>query len=176
MRIIGPPSATRGAVTTNLRLTPATATFTDQITPALWGWATTYGIDPVGVVAQSYKETGAGRFGGAISAAWYNTCGLKVRHTALVPGVTDGDQPLAHAMFPSWDVGALAHVQHLCAYTGVAPLEVEPRIPIVDPRYGYVLGSRLENWSDLGGRWAPSPTYGVEIETLMRRLRGEPTP
>jgi hypothetical protein len=28
----------------------------------------------------------------------------------------------------------------------------------------------LTEWSDLGGEWGPSPTYGIEIENLMQTL------
>lgn len=175
MRIIGPPTASLGTVHSQLvSAVPASSGFRVDVTPALWRWALTYGVDPVGVVAQSYKETGRGEFGGAVGARWHNTCGLKIRYVGIVPGVTDGDAPLAHAMFANWDVGALAHVQHVCAYAGVDPLAVAPGLPIVDPRFMYVRGIPLENWSELGGRWAPSPTYGAEIETLMRRLQGVP--
>ena len=37
---------------------------------------------------------------------------------------------------------------------------------IVDPRFGLVSGV-VTYWSQLGGRWAPSPTYGDEIEAMM---------
>lgn len=169
MRIIGPPSASYGLVHDRLYAMALQGRvhdrFVSQMLDPLWECAGAYGIDPVGVVAQSFKETGAGKFGGRITEQWYNTCGLKIRHPGIVPAA-DGDAPLAHAMFASWDVGALAHVQHICAYTG-QPVSQLQNVPIVDPRYDLVIGSRLENWSELGGHWAPSPTYGTEIEALM---------
>jgi len=161
--IMAPASASRAVVMSNLVATPL---FTDQMFPRLWAAAELYGVDPVGVVAQSGKETGWGAFGGAVTARWYNTAGIKVRHLDLVPGVTDGDRPLAHQMFPNWEVGAVAHVQHLCAYAG---REIDDLI--VDPRYVWVMGQHLvQTWAELGGKWAPSPTYGEEIETIMDRL------
>lgn len=174
MRIIGPPSAPEAAVRRALtdwetvqRVHPR---LIDDMLPALWAAAIGYLIDPVGVVAQAFKETGGGFFRGNVRPEFYNPCGLKVRHNALFPGVTDADNPLAHQMFPNWPVGATAHVQHLCAYAGWSP---NPDALIVDPRYGYVAGKhRIEAWAELGGRWAPSATYGAEIEAVMRDLAG----
>lgn len=168
MRIIGPASATYATVEKNLRarvgLHPR---FVNEMFPELWAAAVEYGLDPVGVVAQAGKETGWGNFTGNVKPEFYNTAGIKVRYNALFPGVTDGDRPLAHQMFPNWRVGAIAHVQHLRAYTGW-PVTDEP---IVDPRYQYVAAHRLENFEDLGGKWAPSTSYGVELVGLARSLQ-----
>jgi N-acetylmuramoyl-L-alanine amidase len=168
MRIIGPPSASADIVLAHLATHFSVhARFTAEMFPALWEAGEKYSIDPVGVVAQSYKETAGGKFTGVVRPEFYNTCGLKIRHLGVLPEAS-GDLPLAHSMFASWEVGAEAHVQHLRAYAGW-PVD---RGLIVDPRYRYVTGSRLENWSELGTRWAPSPTYGTEIETIMTQLRG----
>lgn len=171
MRIIGPPSADRELVLNRLFdvLGNVHVRFAADMFAPLWDAAVGYTIDPVGVVAQAWKETGGGRFAGQVSPHFYNTCGLKVRHVGKYPGVDDGDRPLAHAQFASWEVGAVAHVQHLCAYSGM-PAGIDL---IVDPRYWLVAGRhRVEQWSELGGKWAPSPTYGTELEAIMRRLQG----
>jgi hypothetical protein len=165
VRIIGPPSAKLASI---ILPTGTTALFRDQIAPALWDAAVSYGIDPVGVVAQSYKETVGGTFKGNVRPEFCNPCGLKNR-VSLFPGVDDNDNPLAHARFASWEVGAEAHVQHLCAYAG-QPLLGQM---IVDPRYDFVAGKyALENFNELGGRWAPSLTYGLELVAIARRLQG----
>jgi hypothetical protein len=126
----------------------------------------------VGMVAQAYKETGGGTFKGKVRPEFRNTAGIKNRES-LFPGVDDDDNPLAHARFASWEVGALAHAQHLCAYTGI-DVTVWIR-PIVDPRYSYARrtgpATWVEHWRELGGLWAPSKTYGTEIETTMEALR-----
>lgn len=168
MRIIGPPSAPQATVLAALgKLNPAPL-FVQDIAPALWQAGLDYTIDPVGMIAQSYKETGAGRFGGAVDARWCNTAGIKVRYVGKVPGVDDGDRPLAHQQFPGWRVGARAQAQHLRAYAG---WPLDPAELVVDPRYDYVTGQRCEQWEDLGGRWAPSPTYGAEVVVLARTLQ-----
>ena len=164
MRIIGPPSATLDTV--RARLSTASALFRDTMLPALWQAGLDYLVDPVGVVAQSYKETAGGNFTGKVKAGFFNTCGLKVRDQALAPELA-GDLPLAHAMFPSWQVGAVAQVQHLRAYAGW-PVDGL----IVDPRYVWVIGKRrCESFEELGGKWAPSPSYGIELVTIANRLR-----
>src|SRR5690606_35056032 len=167
MRIIGPPSASLEKVKANLqsKFSPH-ARFINEMLPALWNAAVRYKIDPVVVVAQSYKETAGGHYTGQVKPQFYNTAGIKVRHLDIFPEVS-GDKPLAHAMFASWEVGAEAHVQHLRAYAG---WPVEWGL-IVDPRYWLVTGHKLENWSELGGKWAPSPTYGTEIEAIITQLR-----
>lgn len=168
MRIIGPPSADRETVRSNLSTMSLHARFLGEMFLPLWEAALAYDIDPVGVIAQSYKETGGGVFGGKVKPEFYNTCGLKIRHQPLFPGLTDGDNPLAHQMFPSWSVGAVAHVQHLRAYAGWPVADL-----VVDPRYVFVIGKHIvESFAELGGKWAPSPSYGTELETIARQLQG----
>lgn len=142
--------------------------------PELWDAAVLYGVDPVGVVAQSIKETGGGSFLGKVKPPFNNTCGLKItpQQQEMFPGVTDDDNPLAHATFASWQVGATAHVQHLRVWCDDPVTEL-----IVDPRYQVVVGllptrGPAVTWHDLGGRWTTSLTYGDEIEVIIERLRG----
>jgi hypothetical protein len=96
----------------------AAPVFTNEIFPVLWDAGTKYDIDPVGLDAQSYKETGAGKFGGKVTPQFYNTAGIKIRDPGMFPGVTDDDHPLAHQLFPNWDTGAVAQAQHVLAYAG----------------------------------------------------------
>lgn len=143
--------------------------FATDMVPALWAAGLGYGIDPVGMVAQSGKETGWGNYGGRVPPWFYNTAGIKVRHVreamALVP-TGDGDHPLIHQQFPNWQIGAVAHAQHLRAYTGQTVMGM-----IVDPRYSLVGPPFVDTWAGLGGRWAPSASYGSEIESIIDRLR-----
>jgi hypothetical protein len=171
MRILGPARAPLSTVRERSAAV-ALAWFVEDVLPHVWAEAERLGVDPVGMWQQAIKETGGGRFGGAVSPKACNPCGLKITHVGLYGPATDGDQPAAHAMFPSWQVGARAQAQHLRAYAGW-PLPADELV--VDPRYVWLFaGGRpkhwCEHWSDLGGKWAPSPTYGIEIETGVGRL------
>lgn len=167
MKILAPPSAELSLVRARVQdVMNADRLFVDDMLLPLWAAAEHYGVDPVGMVAQAGKETGFGRFGGQVKPTFCNPCGLKTSRPGQFPGVDDGDRPLAHERFASWRVGAAAMAQHLRAYAG-APV----RDLIVDPRYGLVFGKhRCEHFADLGGKWAPSPTYGTEVEAIAARL------
>ncbi len=173
--IIGPASALRDTVEGNLPPS-ATSLFRGQMIPALWEAAVDHGIDPVGMVAQAGKETGWGAYTGNVRAEFYNPAGIKVRHTRMVREIiaaavdvtvdqVSGDHPLVHQQFPNWQVGAVAHAQHLLAYCGA---QVDGLI--VDPRFTLIGPPPVTTWAELGGRWAPSETYGFEVEEIMRRL------
>jgi N-acetylmuramoyl-L-alanine amidase len=171
VRIIGPPSAELHAVI--LRFDHQSPLALNEVVPALWAAALRYGVDPVGVVAQSAHETDWWRFTGQVKAEFRNTCGLKrnERMRKLFPDSLGGDLPLAHADFSSWTIGAEAHVQHICAYAG-QPLPAGTLV--VDPRYDHVKGKSFETWKELGGQgsWAPNPEYGALVQALAIKLRG----
>ena len=171
MRILGPPSATWETVRANLADLNPNPLFLSDIAPAVWEAALEYAVDPVGAVAQSAHETGYGRFGRAMQPWHRNTCGLKVRDPRVLEpyGVVGDAHPLAHAQFPSWRIGAVAHVQHLRAYAG-CPV---PARDVVSPRYEWVIGRyALEHWEEFGGgRWAPASTYGAQVVAIANRLR-----
>lgn len=178
MRIIGPPSESRALVEGRLREFPIAihTRFFGEMFPALWSAAERYLVDPVGVVAQSIHETGGGMFPRKVKPWFHNTCGLRVRYVndvqALLAelGPVDGEHPLTHQMFANWEEGALAHVQHLRAYAGW-PVVGDP---IVDPRYTYVLGRHaVENFDELGGKWAPRLGYGTDVVRIARMLQGK---
>lgn len=173
MRIMGPHSATRDTVLARLRARPGVSSrFLFDMFPALWDAASKYGIDGVGMVAQSGKETTWGNFGGKVRPEFFNTAGNKIApaQQALFPGVTDGDNPLAHAMFANWRVGAEVQAQHLRRYAGV-PVQVETLL--VAPRYTAVaeVNTGVLDWAGLGGKWAPDLNYGRSIESIMETLR-----
>lgn len=172
-RIIAPPSSTRDSVLAKLKVRSGVAPlFINDMFPALWAAAEKYGIDPVGMVAQSGKETNWGKFGGKVTPEFFNTAGNKISpaQQRLFPGITDGDNPLAHAMFASWKVGAEVQAQHLRRYAGV-PIQTETLL--VAPRYSAVAESNtgVTDWFGLSGKWAPAPNYGPSIEQIMTEIR-----
>ena len=174
MRILGPPTADWSVVRGNLLRLEVAPVFVDAVAPNLWTAARRHCVNPVGAVAQAFKETGRGYFGGAVKPQFYNPAGLKLRHPGLFPDVPEtlGDGPLAHSQFASWAVGCEAQVQHLLAYTGC--LADDLGYLVVDPRVTFVLANnyRVETFEELGGKWAPSPSYGAEIVTIANQLTG----
>ena len=128
-------------------------------------WAVAY--------VQAAKETGYGRFGGVLDESFHNPCGLK-----NPAGGGDYD-PDAHKRFDNWDQGVMAHLDHLALYAGA---QGYPKIQYIDKWKGELVGDetydpRHIGWystlhgksptvNSLGGAWAPSETYGVEIFRL----------
>ena len=138
----------------------ATAQFV-QLAPLFYTIGVQSGVNPVVAYAQAAKETGYGKFGGVINASFHNTCGLKTTE-----GGSNAD-PNAHQRFPNWRVGVQAHIDHLALYAGV---EGYPKADSPDPRhFSYLFGKALTVES-LGGQWAPSSTYGVDIVRLAREI------
>lgn len=170
MRILGPPSADYDTVRANLVRKGAAPLFINDMLPALWTAARKYSVDPVGVVAQSYKETGGGTFKRLVLPNFYNTAGLKLRHPNVSIG-TAGEVTLAHSQFVSWAHGAEAHVQHLLAYAGTLDMSGASYL-IVDPRAAFVIGKyQVATFEELSGKWAvPGETYGQELVELAEEL------
>jgi hypothetical protein len=145
----------------------ATELFLNEMAPALWSAAVDYGIDPVGVIGQSGHETGWGKFGRATRPWHRNTCGLKIYdYRVLTEWGLDSEHPLAHAQYATWEMGAVAHCQHLWAYMGKSV----PRSELVDPRYVHIDQTRpVTEYRELSSRWAGAG-YGDRVENAIARL------
>lgn len=118
-------------------------------------------VNPVIAYAQAAKETGYGKFGGVLDASYHNTCGLKTTQ-----GGGDRD-PNAHQRFATWDLGIQAHIDHLALYAGVAGY---PKHTSPDPRHFPYLFGKAVTVEELGGKWAPSASYGTEVLKLAREI------
>lgn len=121
------------------------------------------GIRPDAAFAQALKETGFFKYGGTVTPAQNNYCGLGTT-SATVKG----------AYFETARIGVRAHIQHLLAYTSVRP----PREDVVDPRYSLVRAaystSTIDTWPGLNGRWAvPGNNYGQEILQILDNITKE---
>jgi hypothetical protein len=168
MRIMGPSSESLDTVRELVLLTKnPDPRFVNDMLPALWEEALRYGIDPVGMVAQSGLETNWGKFGRLVTPEFYNTAGIKINPALqkMFPEV-DGEVRFAHQTFGSWTMGARAQAQHLRKYAG-APV---PDEDVVAARYHAVTLKRCVNFSELGGKWAPRADYGLDIERVARTL------
>lgn len=167
--VIAAPSAPYAIVRTNANAAGATVWYQRALI-ALWDAGLTTGVDPVVLAAQCGHETGFGRFGGAVTAGFGNTCGLKHRDAT-------GDRPEDHARF-ALDaagcprVGALAHAHHLRLYCGLpVPADSpDPRAVWVEP--GTSAFGSVDYVEQLGGKWAPAADYGKKVAALVARLKG----
>ena len=132
-----------------------------KLAPIFYKIGLEVGVNPVAAYAQAAKETGYGKFGGVLDESYHNTCGLKTTKGG------DNSDPNAHQRFLNWEQGIQAHIDHLALYAGAVGY---PKSTSPDPRhFPYLLG-KAKNVEDLGGNWAPSTTYGVEIVKLMREI------
>jgi N-acetylmuramoyl-L-alanine amidase len=139
----------------------ATDTFVN-LAQLYWKYAPDHGnVNPAVAYVQAAKETGYGNFGGVIDESYHNPCGLK---TSV--GGSDTD-PNAHQKFNTWDEGVQAHLDHLALYAGA---DGYPRSDSYDPRDFVTIKGTIVTVNALGGKWAPSLTYGEEINELYNDL------
>ena len=87
----------------------------------------------------------------------------------------------AHKKFDNWDQGVIAHLDHLALYAGASgyPKNIYQDKWIgsnlnnnetYDPRHFNYLHGKCKTVNSLGGNWAPSPTYGVEILNMYAEV------
>lgn len=135
--------------------------FANSLPELYWDIAPMHGVRPDVAYVQACKETGFGRYGRAVTPQHHNYCGLKVRN----PGADDAAS--SHMMFHTPEVGVQAHIEHLALYAGALGY---PRTDPVDPRHFNTLYGTATNVAALSGKWAPSKTYGDEIEAGLWQL------
>ena len=139
----------------------ATETFID-LAELYWKYASEHGdVNPGIAYVQAAKETGYGKFGGVLDESYNNPCGMKTSS-----GGGDYD-PNAHQRFNSWDEGVQAHLDHLALYAGAKGY---PRSNTYDPRHFATIKGKAPTVNALGGNWAPSSTYGEEVNKLYNDL------
>ena len=127
-----------------------------------WKYAPEHGnVNPAIAYVQAAKETGYGNFGGVLDESYKNPCGMKT-----VVGGADTD-PNAHQRFNTWDEGVQAHLDHLALYAGATGY---PRSNTYDPRHFVTIKGNAVTVNALGGKWAPSLTYGEEINKSYNDL------
>ncbi len=127
-----------------------------------WEYAKEHGkVNPAIAYVQSAKETAYGNFGGVLNAGYKNPCGMKTS-----TGGADSD-PNAHEKFETWEDGVKAHLDHLALYAGAKGY---PRSNTTDPRHFVTIKGKAVTVNSLGGNWAPSTTYGEEVNKLYRNL------
>ncbi|RJX17714.1 MAG: hypothetical protein C4570_07875 [Ammonifex sp.] len=151
----GEPQATVAQAQTWARSRGATSHFV-ELAELYWELAPAVGVRPEVAYAQFGKETAFGRFGGVINESYCNPCGLK---TTIGGSNSDPD---AHQRFPNWRAGIHAHLDHLALYAGL-PGYPKALSQTPDPRHFVYLAGNARTVEALGGRWAPSPEYGLSL-------------
>ncbi len=127
-----------------------------------WKYAPEHGnVNPAIAYVQAAKETGYGNFGGVLDESYKNPCGMKT-----VVGGADTD-PNVHQKFNSWDEGVQAHLDHLALYAGAIGY---PKSNTYDPRHFVTIKGNAVTVNALGGKWAPSLTYGEDINKSYNDL------
>lgn len=133
-----------------------------DVAPLYWSIAPRYGVPPDGPYGQAAKETNYGHYTGVVGPERHNWCGLKVTAGG------DNYDPDAHAVFRSDYDGVLAHIQHWARYGGAtAPA---PGDELLDTRWLAVKWV-ITTVEEMGGKWAPSLTYGNETATVIESIR-----
>lgn len=118
-------------------------------------------VNPAIAYAQSAKETNFGKFTGVIDESYNNPCGLKNSN-----GGSNSDAS-AHMKFATWDDGVKAQLDHLALYAGA---DGYPKAATTDPRHFDAVKGTASTVHDLGGKWAPSTTYGDEINAYYNEM------
>lgn len=118
-------------------------------------------VNPAIAYVQAAKETNFGKFGGVIDETYKNPCGLKISSGG------DNYDPKAHQRFLSWDDGVKAHLDHLALYAGGLGY---PKNNTTDPRHFAKIKGKAVTVKSLGGNWAPSKTYGDEVNKYYNEL------
>lgn len=136
-----------------------------DIAPLYWHYGQLTGIRPEVLYVQSAKETAYGRYGGAVTPDQNNWCGVKTVNAT-------GDRREDHQSFATPDDGVRAHFNHMCAYIGLKPVGTP------HPRY-YVVqdlswAGTVRDVEALGGKWAPSASYGQDIVKMLAGLLAMP--
>ena len=126
-----------------------------------WKYGEITGIRPEVLYGQAAKETGFGKYGGAVAPEQNNWAGIKIKNPT-------GDKPEDHETFATPEDGVRAHFNHVSVYIG----GIEP---VGQPHDRYFViqtvpwKGTVQYVEQLGGKWAPDVTYGYNI--VVKHLR-----
>lgn len=151
--LVGAPEKTVEQAKAWAQRNGATQQFVD-IADVYWQYGELTGIRPDILYAQAAKETGYGRYGGAVIPEQNNWAGIKTKNAS-------GDRMEDHETFATPEDGVRGHFNHMSAYIGLAPIG-EP--------HGRYYSVRSISWAgtvktleELGGKWCPDLYYGYSI-------------
>ena len=125
-----------------------------NIADLYWKYGEITGIRPEILYAQAAKETGFGKYTGAVTPEMNNWAGIKKYGQ-------NGDATEDHESFATPEDGVRAHFNHMSAYIGLAP------IGQVHGRYQSIASmpwaGTVKTVEQLGGKWCPDLYYGYSI-------------
>lgn len=125
-----------------------------DIADTYWKYGELTGIRPEILYAQAAKETGYGRYGGAVVPEQNNWAGIKTR-------TATGDNMEDHETFLTPDDGVRGHFNHISAYIGLEPIG-EPHGRYYNVKSISWAGT-VKTLEELGGKWCPDLYYGYSI-------------
>lgn len=151
--MIGEPVATVKQARQWAKDNNATQNFIDGA-EIYWKYGEITGVRPDILYAQAAKETGYGKYGGAVLPEQNNWAGIKT-------ATATGDKMEDHETFLTPDDGVRSHFNHVGAYIGAEP--------VGEPHGRYLVVSKIK-WAGtvrtlegLGGKWCPDLYYGYSI-------------
>ena len=125
-----------------------------NIADLYWKYGKETGIRPELLYAQAAKETNYGKYTGNVVPEQNNWAGIKTKDA-------DGDKTEDHESFATPEDGVRAHFNHMAAYLGKEPTGATHN------RYAVVVSASwagsIQYAEELGGHWAPDPSYGVDL-------------
>lgn len=125
-----------------------------DIADIYWQYGELTGIRPEILYAQAAKETGFGKYGGAVLPEQNNWAGIKTAKAT-------GDLTEDHETFETPDDGVRGHFNHICAYIGEEPTG-EPHGRYFNVK-SIAWAGTVKNLDELGGKWCPDLYYGYSI-------------
>lgn len=133
-----------------------------EAAPLYWYYGEQFGIRPEVMYAQAGKETGYGKYGGAVLPEMNNWAGIKIKNPT-------GDKTEDHETFATPDDGVRAHYNHMSAYVGLAPIgEPHDRYYVVK---SIAWAGTVKFVEQLGGRWCPDINYGYDILKMIDNMK-----
>ncbi len=125
-----------------------------DIADIYWKYGEITGIRPDILYAQAAKETGFGKYGGAVMPEQNNWAGIKTK-------TATGDLAEDHETFETPDDGVRGHFNHISAYIGLEPTG-EPHGRYYNVK-SIAWAGTVKTLEELGGKWCPDLYYGYSI-------------
>lgn len=125
-----------------------------DIADIYWEYGELTGIRPEILYAQAAKETGFGKYGGAVVPEQNNWAGIKTK-------TATGDRMEDHETFETPEDGVRGHFNHISAYIGLEPIG-EPHSRYFSVKSIKWAGT-VKTLEELGGKWCPDLYYGYSI-------------